>query len=505
MRDVEPLAITDKAQLFIDDRLVASARGVQECVNRPVLDGVALSPGPVGAWDDAWVGVYGQVFEDDGVFKMYMKGRSVAHIRKLLSGSKPSTPLGYAESEDGIHWRRPDLGLCEYEGSRENNISCMDGGYVLKDPNASGADRYKLLVFAHHHIGADSGPDLLDRDRGGFYILTSPDGLRWDWNGNRFFPFQADTLNQLDWDPKLMRYVAYLRTWPDGFLRGRERAYGRAVGRIELDDPMRPWPYDEIDDPFYTAGPDAIATLSREVPTVLTYPGYDQPGNWTDVYTPAVLRHPDAEDVYLAFPAVNHYNPDSELRNNSRLDIGMAVSRDGVTWTWPSLDPYVPLGEPGSGRSSCVYMFYGMVQANGRIYQYHHGCDLEHGALRRSGAEGAAGSGAVYRTVLRQDGFVSMDFEAGGGELTTRTFTTAGDSLHLNIDAQAGGGKVGVAGEDGGYLPGLGIDDCDEIKTDAVDHVVTWRGQRRMTGTHGRAIRLVFRMHRAKLFSFRVC
>lgn len=505
MRGAEPLAITDKAQLFIDDRLVASTRGVQECVNRPVLDGVALSPGPVGAWDDAWVGAYGQILEVDGVYRMYMQGRSVAFIREILTGSKPPTPLGVAESEDGIHWHKPNLGLCECGGSRDNNISCMDSGYVMEDPNASAAERFKLLVFAHHYIGARSGPECLDKARGGFYILTSPDGLRWDWNGNRIFPFQADTRNQLDWDPGLKRYVAYLRTWPDGFLRGRERAYGRAIGRIVLDDPMRPWPYDEIDDPFYTGGPDAIATLSREVPTVLTYPGYDQPGNWTDVYTPAVLQYPGAEDVYLAFPAVNHHKADSDLRNNSRLDIGMAVSRDGITWKWPSLDPYVPLGEPGSGRCSSVYMFYGMVQADGQIHQYHYGCDLEHGALSRIDPADAAGSGAVYRTVQRQDGFVSMDFEAGGGELTTRAFTAAGNSLHLNIDATAGGGKVGVAGEDGGYLPGLGIDDCDDIRTDAVDHVVTWKGQRQMTGTSGRAIRLVFRMHRAKLSSFKMC
>ena len=28
----------------------------------------------------------------------------------------------YAESDDGIHWRKPNLGLCEFQGSKANNI-----------------------------------------------------------------------------------------------------------------------------------------------------------------------------------------------------------------------------------------------------------------------------------------------------------------------------------------------------------------------------------------------
>ena len=31
------------------------------------------------------------------------------------------TSLGYAESDDGVHWVKPSLGLVEFEGSRENN------------------------------------------------------------------------------------------------------------------------------------------------------------------------------------------------------------------------------------------------------------------------------------------------------------------------------------------------------------------------------------------------
>ena len=30
--------------------------------------------------------------------------------------------LCYAESDDGIHWRKPKLGICDFKGSKANNI-----------------------------------------------------------------------------------------------------------------------------------------------------------------------------------------------------------------------------------------------------------------------------------------------------------------------------------------------------------------------------------------------
>jgi hypothetical protein len=33
---------------------------------------------------------------------------------------------GYAESEDGVDWVKPNLGLVEYHGGRENNLLLME-------------------------------------------------------------------------------------------------------------------------------------------------------------------------------------------------------------------------------------------------------------------------------------------------------------------------------------------------------------------------------------------
>ena len=65
----------------------------------------------------------------------------------------------YAESDDGIHWRKPELGLFEFRGSKANNIVIasghvgplqVDAGHpaVFKDenPDAPAEARYKAFV-----------------------------------------------------------------------------------------------------------------------------------------------------------------------------------------------------------------------------------------------------------------------------------------------------------------------------------------------------------------------
>src|SRR5215208_5854782 len=49
----------------------------------------------------------------------------------------------YFESTDGKTWTRPDLGLVEYEGSKQNNLYKAPGGYIFSDPTAPESERFK--------------------------------------------------------------------------------------------------------------------------------------------------------------------------------------------------------------------------------------------------------------------------------------------------------------------------------------------------------------------------
>jgi hypothetical protein len=154
------------------------------------------------------------------------------------------------------------------------------------------------------------------------------------------------------------------------------------------------------------------------------------------------MQCPEAEDAYFAFPSLNCFNPDSKIRNHSTLNIGMAVSRDGIHWGWPSLDPYIPFGEPGSGRSKSLYMLYGGIEVDGEIFQYHAGSDDEHGS-------GIPTMKRIFRTAQRVDGFVSADFCSQGGRLPTPVISTVGNELMLNVDAGSGIGNVAILDEAG--------------------------------------------------------
>ena len=60
------------------------------------------------------------IFQDGGRYRMYYRGWH------FVTGTTLEFPrrqvICYAESLDGIRWNRPNLGMVEFEGSKENNI-----------------------------------------------------------------------------------------------------------------------------------------------------------------------------------------------------------------------------------------------------------------------------------------------------------------------------------------------------------------------------------------------
>ena len=83
------------------------------------------------------------------------------------------TALLYAESHDGVGWSKPNLGLVEWKGSKDNNLLMLDnegsanGGMttgVYLDEEARADARYKIVTGSNR--------------RG--LVAQSADGLRWN-------------------------------------------------------------------------------------------------------------------------------------------------------------------------------------------------------------------------------------------------------------------------------------------------------------------------------------
>jgi len=134
--------------------------------------------GGPGTPDEMGVQFYGSVVRVDGRFRMWY----VAVDRELErdGGCVRCWRPAYAESEDGVHWIKPELGLVEYHGSRHNNL-------VLMDPAPLGVVCLKVLVepddpdpARRHKMSAHTWwTDGKARGRATLAPLFSPDGLRW--------------------------------------------------------------------------------------------------------------------------------------------------------------------------------------------------------------------------------------------------------------------------------------------------------------------------------------
>src|SRR5262249_8874124 len=108
--------IGDRRELFIDDFLIDTRRGVDLRLHPPTPREVAL---PL---NQPWAGPttgYTVVMKDGDLYRFYYTNDT--------DGRTPDC-TSYAESKDGITWTLPKLGLFDFKGSRENNLVWVGKG-----------------------------------------------------------------------------------------------------------------------------------------------------------------------------------------------------------------------------------------------------------------------------------------------------------------------------------------------------------------------------------------
>jgi hypothetical protein len=113
----EPLDIDSRLELFVDEFLIDQMSGdLHQQLHEPTPQEVAL------VTDAPWEGntsAYFTVFQDGDLYRMYYRG---SHADDGAASSAHPEFTCYAESRDGIRWTKPELGIVEYQGSKENNI-----------------------------------------------------------------------------------------------------------------------------------------------------------------------------------------------------------------------------------------------------------------------------------------------------------------------------------------------------------------------------------------------
>ena len=166
-----------EAVLFAFDRQAFPFQSrLQTFLSSGRFHSVVLPHGPAGAHDE-FVRFYGTVIRINDTFHMWYYGQSGPEpdASGYGHGAHPGKALCYARSTDGIRWDKPNLGLVEFNGSKNNNIVDLgDPGAVVsaailydpEDPNP--ARRYKIVYEAMRGALRPSP-----------CVAFSADGLRW--------------------------------------------------------------------------------------------------------------------------------------------------------------------------------------------------------------------------------------------------------------------------------------------------------------------------------------
>ncbi len=440
----EPIKIGFRRELFVDRHLIDKLSGTASLkLHRPEPREVVLTT------DKPWEGntsAYYTIFRDGDMYRMYYRGSHFDEKAKKVTHREVTC---YAESRDGIHWTKPDLGLFEFDGSKKNNIVWDGIGthcfVVFKDqnPDCPPEARYK---------GISRGRP---RGKKGLYVFKSPDGIHWKLLKNEPVITEGafDSQNLAFWDPHAKIYREYHRTFVDGV---------RAIMTGTSTD-----------------------FVNWSKPVLLKYP--DAPKQ--HLYTNAVRVYDRAPHLLIGFPT--RYLP----KQSSRVEPVFMSSRDAVTFhRWP--DAVVPEDAPkdrGGNRSN--YMTWGLVQLPGNDKQY---------SVYATEAYYTGPDSRVRRFVYRVDGFVSAHADKQGGEIVTKPITFHGKRLTLNF-ATSAGGKVQVELQDvtGEPIQQLSLKNCRPLEGDEIHQTVSWGDSVGVGAWSGKPVRLRFRLTNADLYSFR--
>ena len=435
--------IGSRLELFVDRVLVDRLDNVAFRLHRPQRLPLGKSP---------LIGSYATVIKDGDLYRAYYRAVKPGYTGSREDGH-PGEITCYQESTDGANWVKPNLGLVEIDGSRENNAILAQPGcchnfspFLDTRPDVKPAERFKALAGIH--------------PSGGLRAYVSADGIR--WRAIRDEPvitsagFAFDSQNVSFWSKAEARYVCYFRTWktPHGQLR--------TISRTTSTD---------------------FLNWSKPVPMHPNLPG-------EHLYTSQTHPYFRAPHLYVALPTrfmQGKIQGKAVTGNIGSTDILFMASRAGSTsyerlfteaFIRPGLDP----ARWGNRSNYAALNVVPIGEAEMSIYHQTSG----------------------HRYVLRTDGFISVQAGATPGELLTKPLRFRGNRLVLNYSTSAAGSvQVEIQNAAGNPLAGFRLVDCQPLVGDQISGTVNWQGAPDLGALAGQPIRLRLAMTECDLYSFR--
>lgn len=384
---------TPSKHLFLDSRIVESRKDLTLRVGTVAKDPANPLFAEDKPWEVRYDNVYANVIHDEkaGIFRCwyspFIVDPAVSETPRSEWATKPYQPrrremgVCYAESKDGLRWTKPELGLVDFEGSKQNNLVMRGphGAGVVFDPHDPDPQRRFKMFFQHRGVS------------GAF----SSDGIHWSKEVN--FPginAPADTHNFAQWIPKLNKYV--------GITRLRNKATDqRIVARTESTDFLN-W------------------TKAEEVMQAVT----GSPLNQT--YAMPFFEY---EGIYIGLVMIFNTATDT-------VWCELAWSPDTLTWERVDVDhPLIPLGDGKSYDSGCIYAAANPIVTKDGILMYYGSSNGPHTGWR---------DGFFCLSRLRSDGFAGLAANKVKGTVVTKPVEITSADLSLNVEAPNGLVRVGV-------------------------------------------------------------
>ena len=455
-----PIDIGSRRELFVDRHLIETMRGASLRLASPVDMGSVLKLDR--PWEGRFCG-YATVIKDDGTYHMYYRG-----VPNSGQDGRNEEVTCYAESRDGVHFTRPDLGFYEIHGTKKNNVIVADSPPLQHNfcpmldarPGVAGNQRYKALGGTR---------------KSGLVAFQSADGVR--WSKMREAPVMTDgafdSQNLAFWSESEGRYVCYYRTFKDV---GGQRY--RWISRATSDDFLN-WSKGE-EMTFGDTPPEHLYTNQ-------TSPYFRAP----HIYISICARFMPNRQV-LSDEEAKAVNVDPGYFKDCS-DAVLVTSRGGTQYDRTFMDAFL---RPGLGLQNWVsrsnYPGLNIVPLSDSEMSFY--------VIRNYGQP------TIYlgRYSLRPDGFASIHAPYGGGEVVTRPMRFAGSRLLLNFATSAPGGvRVEVQDEGGTAIPGLTMDDAVELVGDQVERAVRWKQGSDLARVAGKNVRLRFRLKDADVYAMR--
>ncbi len=436
-----PIKVGNEKQLFVDDVLIQSQSGLKR-----VLHPVRKHPNsPLIQWDKPW--------EQNALYVLPFTVLRDPETKKLrlwyavydrVAGKR--TYECVAESGNGIEWGKPNLGLFDFKGSRDNNIIREGRSFrVLYDlETKDAAQRYKAII----------------RDAG-FIAGFSPDGLRWQTTTPVLD--QAYDATSAHWDPIDSKWIASCKVWYKG---RRVRGYAESKNFTDWTDTYFMLDIDDRDPP------------------------QDQ------IYSMSINRY---ESVYIGMPKIYHLDTD-------RCDTQLAFSRNAKHWERPDRTPFIPnASQKGDHDYGNIDNPGNWIRVGDELWFYYAG----RAALHNEKSDKSDGS-VCLATLRQDGFMSMDAAGDDDGILVTQPVVLKGEALYVNADAKGGSIKVEILDDkqqdpttdevDVPLFPYL-KNKTEAISADNVRQVVKWNGSENLASLNQRTVRLRFHIRKAKLYS----